>query len=147
MLQIAQHDSESYCGIWTWKNWWQLTCNVMSLPTCHFHRLPVRFLSVPVICGGNNLRNYLTNWRLYFIYICWKEIEWTRNYCWFWRKTKFNGWKTHWDMKFLCFLENLLSRKHVKRSMYITQEYYGTELFCHLRCSKDVSSGFNCKLV
>jgi len=50
-------------------------------------------------------------------------------------------------MKFLCFLENLLSRKHIKRSMYITQEYYGTELFCHLRCTRDVSSGFNCKLL
>jgi hypothetical protein len=44
--------------------------------------------------------------------------------------------------------QNLLSKKHIKNTLkYIKQEYYGTELFCHLRCSRDVSSGFNCKLL
>lgn len=33
----------------------------------------------------------LQNWRHYFINICWKEIDWTRNYFWFWCKTIFNG--------------------------------------------------------
>ena len=42
---------------------------------CHLHRLQVSCLSVPVVCGGNNLRNYLTNWRHYFINKSWKEIE------------------------------------------------------------------------